>query len=204
MAHRLVDAQAFTLAQTVRNMANVPTSQPNWPETYLQQIGRLYLIIQGFGNFDQLPPIPQNAALAQLLNQIAQQDDLTALLAIAGTVALHQQTGWQPGQIIPPDPIPQQPEQPICSLNIGRGLELLLGGPHAALQPEILAALAQTNHRLPDFLLPNLLEKGAKLTKLRPYTPKLPHAQIATNHAPSLPLKKSALAPQCGLFTSHF
>ncbi|MCB9009910.1 MAG: SWIM zinc finger family protein [Ardenticatenaceae bacterium] len=56
MANRLVDAQANDLAQTVRQLANIPSSQPDWPETLLQQIGRLYLIIQGFQRFAQLPP----------------------------------------------------------------------------------------------------------------------------------------------------
>lgn len=55
MAHQLVDAQAPALADTLRYLANVPTSQPNWPDNYLRQIGRLYLIIQGFKKFEQLP-----------------------------------------------------------------------------------------------------------------------------------------------------
>ena len=55
MAHRLVDAQSPTLAQTVRDLAHIPVSQPNWPETYLKQVGRLYLLVQGFRNFDHLP-----------------------------------------------------------------------------------------------------------------------------------------------------
>ena len=59
MAHRLVDAQANTLAQELRSMANVPIAQPNWPEEYLKRIGRLYLIIQGFHNYEQLPATTQ-------------------------------------------------------------------------------------------------------------------------------------------------
>ena len=59
MAHRLIDTQAPALAAQVRNLAKVPTAQSNWTETYLQQIGRLYLIIQGAKNFEQLPAITQ-------------------------------------------------------------------------------------------------------------------------------------------------
>ncbi|WP_420631635.1 SWIM zinc finger family protein [Candidatus Leptofilum sp.] len=55
MAHRLVDAQAVLLAQTVRKIAQIPKKQPNWPEQLLQEVGRLFLIVQGFRNFDQLP-----------------------------------------------------------------------------------------------------------------------------------------------------
>ena len=55
MANRLVDAQATALAQQLRQMAKVPTAQPNWPETYLKQLGQLTLIIQGFHHYDQLP-----------------------------------------------------------------------------------------------------------------------------------------------------
>ncbi|MCB8980246.1 MAG: hypothetical protein H6657_22775 [Ardenticatenaceae bacterium] len=54
MADRLVDAQAPTLAQELRRLAAVPTSQANWPDEYLQRLGRLYLIVQGFRHFDQL------------------------------------------------------------------------------------------------------------------------------------------------------
>lgn len=59
MAHRLVDAQALTLAQTVRRLAQLPNAQPDWPEQMLQEIGRLYLIIQGFRQLEQLPATVQ-------------------------------------------------------------------------------------------------------------------------------------------------
>lgn len=62
MAHRLVDAQAIPLAQTVRRLAQLPNTQPDWPEQLLQEIGRLYLIIQGFRQYDQLP-VPTQADL---------------------------------------------------------------------------------------------------------------------------------------------
>ena len=59
MADRLVDAQAPTLALELRRLATVPTAQPNWPEAYLQRLGQLHLIIQGFRHFDQLPATTQ-------------------------------------------------------------------------------------------------------------------------------------------------
>ena len=120
-------------------------------------------------NRAELPTIPNNTALEQLLNQVAQQDAPATLLAIAGTVALHQQTGWQPKQTSPPNPMPHLPDQPLCPIEIGRELEQLLEGSQTALLPEMLNALAQTKHHLPDLLLPNLLAKGVKSAKLRPY-----------------------------------
>lgn len=62
MAHRLVDAQAITVAQAVRHLAKLPNSQPNWPEILLQEASRLYLIIQGFRRFETLP-VPMQADL---------------------------------------------------------------------------------------------------------------------------------------------
>ncbi|GJM41870.1 MAG: hypothetical protein DHS20C20_21520 [Ardenticatenaceae bacterium] len=59
MAHRLVDAQAIRLAQTVRRIAHIPKKQSDWPDLFLQEIGRLYLIVQGFHNFAQLPKTTQ-------------------------------------------------------------------------------------------------------------------------------------------------
>ncbi|MFZ1400974.1 MAG: hypothetical protein WAS33_28985 [Candidatus Promineifilaceae bacterium] len=59
MAHRLVDTQALPLAQTVRHLAQLPKTQPDWPEQTLQEIGRLYLIIQGFRQFEELPATTQ-------------------------------------------------------------------------------------------------------------------------------------------------
>jgi len=59
MADRLIDAQAIPLAQTIHRLAQLPKAQPDWPEQMLQEIGRLYLIIQGFHQFDQLPTTTQ-------------------------------------------------------------------------------------------------------------------------------------------------
>ena len=59
MADRLIDAQAIPLAQTIRRLAQLPKAHPDWPEQILQEIGRLYLIIQGFHQFEQLPTTTQ-------------------------------------------------------------------------------------------------------------------------------------------------
>ncbi|MCB9009909.1 MAG: hypothetical protein H6656_21490 [Ardenticatenaceae bacterium] len=120
-------------------------------------------------NRAKLAAPPGKAALGQLLNQIPQQDDAAALLAIAGTVALHQQTGWQPQQTTPPTANAPLPDQPLCPPHISYQIEQLLVGSQVALLTELLTALAQTGHRLPESLLPNLLNKGSRLARLRPY-----------------------------------
>jgi hypothetical protein len=50
---------------------------------------------------------------------------------------------------------------------LARQLDMLLEGPQASLLPEMLNALAQTGHRVPEFLLPSLLEKGKRLVRSR-------------------------------------
>ena len=115
-------------------------------------------------------PIPTGPReIDQLLGQISQEDEAAALLATAGTVALHQQAGWQPSHHAPPVPTPQHADLPVCPAQIGWELDSILEGSRATLLPEILKALAQTNHRIPEFLLPNLLDKAVKLAQLRPF-----------------------------------
>ena len=116
-----------------------------------------------------LPTMPTNAALGKMLNQLSQLDDATTLLAIAGATALYEQTGRRPSQAQPPANVPHLLQQPACPTSIGSQIDRLLEGTHAVLLPEVLSALAETKHRAPDTLLPNLLEKGAKQAKLRPF-----------------------------------
>lgn len=56
MADRLVDAQAPALARALRRVAALPGKGPDWPEQVLGQLGRIYLLVQGFGRFDALDP----------------------------------------------------------------------------------------------------------------------------------------------------
>ncbi|MCB8980247.1 MAG: hypothetical protein H6657_22780 [Ardenticatenaceae bacterium] len=115
-----------------------------------------------------LPTPKGHTAVDQLIAQMPQQDAAAALLAAAGTVALHQQTGWVPSQASPPTPVSQPPDQPVLPAGISRQLEPLLDTSHTSLLPEMLDALAQTGYRVPEFLLPNLLEKGVKAATIRP------------------------------------
>lgn len=116
----------------------------------------------------ELPAASGATAVAHLIAQLPRHDAAAALLAAAGAVALHRQTGWVPAHTAPPAPVPQPTDLPVCPPAIGRQIELMLEGAHASLLPEMLAALAQTGHRVPEFLLPNLLDKGVKLAAIRP------------------------------------
>lgn len=55
MIERLTDARAHETAQKLRNISALPDSALDWPEQLLKQIGRLYLLTQGFKHIDQLP-----------------------------------------------------------------------------------------------------------------------------------------------------
>jgi hypothetical protein len=58
-ADRLVDAYAEPLARDVRELATLPGNGRDWPERVLARLGLLYLFIQGFKRYDQLPPAAQ-------------------------------------------------------------------------------------------------------------------------------------------------
>lgn len=119
-------------------------------------------------NRGELPQFAASKPLGQMLTRLNQPDDAATLLAIAGTAALHGQTGWLPPQTRLPTAPPSLPEQPVCPSHIATQLDDLLEGGQASLLPEMLEALAQTGHTLPDFFLPGLLNKGVRLAKLRP------------------------------------
>ncbi|VAW31627.1 FIG01121071: hypothetical protein [hydrothermal vent metagenome] len=60
-----------------------------------------------------------DAALGKLLNQIPRQEEAAALLSIAGAMALHSQTGWQPPHgSIPPAAATNPAELPLCPNSI--------------------------------------------------------------------------------------
>ncbi len=74
MADRMVDAKAAGVAVELRQLAAIPADSANWAETILRRIGRLYLLVQGFQQFDQLSPEVQ----ADLLTAVTRQTN-TAL-----------------------------------------------------------------------------------------------------------------------------
>lgn len=55
-AARLVDAQAPGLARLVRQMGGIPFSGEGWQERLLAQLGKVYLLVEGFKRLEKLPP----------------------------------------------------------------------------------------------------------------------------------------------------
>jgi hypothetical protein len=74
-AQRLIDAQAPGIARLLRQMAAVPTSGEGWADRLLVQIGRLYLLIEGFKRLESLPAETQ-ADMHTVLGWTQNQDEL--------------------------------------------------------------------------------------------------------------------------------
>ncbi len=54
MTARLTDAHAGDIASDLQQLATLPDSSTDWPDRVLRQIGRLYLLTQGYANYDTL------------------------------------------------------------------------------------------------------------------------------------------------------
>lgn len=82
-AARMVDAQAPSLARRLREMASIPHTGGNWPSRLLAELGKLYLLVQGY---QRLATLPEDAQ-AELRSQIGwtqkQEDLLTSPSALA-------------------------------------------------------------------------------------------------------------------------
>ncbi len=55
IADRMVDAEAPLIAKKLRQMSRIPLKNADWPQQYLQQIGQLFLLTQGFKQWKTLP-----------------------------------------------------------------------------------------------------------------------------------------------------
>lgn len=55
IADRMVDAQVPGLAHWLRDLAGYPSRQDEWAEPLLEQLGRMYLLVESFKRFDDLP-----------------------------------------------------------------------------------------------------------------------------------------------------
>jgi hypothetical protein len=77
VAARMVDAQAPGVARQFREMASIPHSGAGWQERLLEQLGLLYLLIEGFKRLDTLPPATQ-ADIRTLIGWTQSQEELLA------------------------------------------------------------------------------------------------------------------------------
>ncbi len=59
MARRMVDAQASGLAAMVRGLSEINFYSEGWQHTFMEQLLRIYLVIQGFRQGGTLPPLLQ-------------------------------------------------------------------------------------------------------------------------------------------------
>jgi hypothetical protein len=62
MSRRLIDAQAPGLAGIVRSLGEVNFYSEGWPTRFMDQLARIYLVMQGFANADSLPESLQQDA----------------------------------------------------------------------------------------------------------------------------------------------
>lgn len=94
------------------------------------------------------------------------------VLIMAGTIALYQSAGRVPSRAAPTDwrlpAFRPEGDRPVCSPAAARLFERLLIQTDASLLPELLERMDSAGQRVPDILLPQILEHGAKVSRLRP------------------------------------
>lgn len=59
MIRRMVDAQAPGLAAMLRELADISYFHDGWQSVFINQLTRIYLVIQGYQHLEQLPPALQ-------------------------------------------------------------------------------------------------------------------------------------------------
>jgi len=114
-------------------------------------------------------PIRTDGDLGQLLANVDNTNQESALLSTVAIVTMYQQAGQLPitnHQI----PIPQPCELddlPRCSDRAGYYLSLMLNGEQAQLLPELLDRLAALGQRVHETSLPSLLDLGKRQSDVR-------------------------------------
>ncbi len=107
--------------------------------------------------------------LGQVLTQLSQHSPEAALLMTAATLSLHQQVGRLPEKraIATSKPCPVE-DLPVAPPVITRYLLRMLNGDQPLVLPEWLERVAQAGQRIPDSVLPDVLELGRQQSSLRP------------------------------------
>ncbi|MBP6786082.1 MAG: hypothetical protein KA170_00735 [Candidatus Promineofilum sp.] len=110
--------------------------------------------------------------LSALWAALSERPPEEALLLMIGAAALHDTAGRLPERALRNEwPLPAfRPEGDLrpCSPAAARLLERMLNQQDTALLPELLKLLSRAQQRAPDSLLPQVLEHGAKISRLRP------------------------------------
>lgn len=84
MAARMVDAQAPGVARLIRALGSTASSGEGWQDRALEQLGRIHLLLEGYGRLDTLPPDVQ-ADIRSLIGWTQNQDELAAQPGIPDT-----------------------------------------------------------------------------------------------------------------------
>jgi hypothetical protein len=114
-------------------------------------------------------PQVDGSAIGELMAQLPGSNAETSLLNRAAALALYCKAGQQPLVLSTPGPIACEPDDvPICPQSALVYLRQTLSGDRRAQLPECLRLIAQAGWRMPERLLPQLLELGCKQPELRP------------------------------------
>lgn len=121
------------------------------------------------GTERQRPGLPPDGTpLGEGLSGLSGQSPERTLLAAAGAVSLYQRAGTLASRDDRELPPPAEADtQPVCSARAAQQLELMLAGTHAGALPEWLRFAAQRGLRVPEHLLPELLQAGRQDRSLR-------------------------------------
>lgn len=111
--------------------------------------------------FPKLPPT--ESLVGKVLGQVASGDSESNLLGSAATASLYQQIGTLPpvNNLLLPNKAPRE-EKSRCSEAAASYLAKMLSGEYPQVLPEWLKTLEKLNQRVPEELLPNLLEYSQK------------------------------------------
>lgn len=107
--------------------------------------------------------------LDQLLSQTKGETPELSLLLMAGLVTLYEENGRLPTQHVSPNQLTTPSNTRSAAPDAVKPyLNEMLFGKHSVLLSDFLIALNDAGFQLPRQYLPNLLDKGAKLHKIRP------------------------------------
>ena len=111
-----------------------------------------------------------SSPLDQLVDKTEAESAEMSLLLKAAVMTAHEQNGRLPEQLHSPRPTPPNPDsRPVAPPKTMRYLSDVMYGQYIILLPTYLDYLNKAGYRLPAQYLPNLLDKGVKATKIRPY-----------------------------------
>lgn len=116
----------------------------------------------------QLPNISGN--LGNCLSQLSTRPNESALLSAVGIVSLHQRVGWLP-EVRSVTQVESCSSEDLhrCSPRAARCLQQILEGQFPHLLSEWLEKAVLAEQRVPEMLLPALLDKGRQQRELRSF-----------------------------------